>query len=614
MTRLVNRHFLLGLLAGLVSASVVLTAVIFFIFEDPISSISTSREVRDTEYESHLTSSLGSAQRRASSDFNSLDDLNKVKDRFAKIGVLHSFMLNLDIEGLNDLFSQSEGMSNRGLRDDVQALIVQKIASLDPVGALEKINLYPDVRRRALTRIVFLEWATSELDEAVQYAQELDRLDKQEALMGILKSRDDFSNERRRSLARTLGGEQIAIDMIARRQSGDFISNPEESWRRVVAQLGTVDRESSSALRTLAIHVASTWIEQEGIDVLFAIDETVANQLDRRFIVGSLLEKLSQGDGSKAFELALDIASDDPTIVYHAMRRWASSDPRAAFAAASIVPSPTLRRGSQRVAIFEWVDANPTGFLESLDSLDHASEDLRTLGQERALIALADTSAQEAMGYLEEVDNPRSKRNIARAIVANWVTIDSSDVLAWVRSEPQLEGMRSDLYVVAVRNLARESPQHAFDLARNHSVNGLEAEVIDEVARVDIEDAISMLSNVRSEETLKDSYQAIGTRLLAQGKPDRVLGLIRQHPKAFQSQVLTGLAYPWAFNEPVDLFNRLEDLPSDDVRRTVATALRAANALSKVLSDEQIASLEQFDPDVEVKQTNEVPLEDLLSD
>lgn len=614
MKRLLSGSFFAGLLAGLVIAGVVLTGVLLFVLSDQHSDGATVRDVRTTGLGKPDSESPRMSASDSSINVHGLEDLDEFGSRFATTHALHNLLFNMNKKDLKDLLRQSLSMKSSELKNEVQALVIQRMAMLSPEEALAEINKFPNMRRRELIGSVFLEWAASELDNSVKRAQSLDRLDRREAVRGILAARDDFSVEQSRSLARKLGDEQLAIDVIARRQTSDLIKNPEESWRNVVTRMESADGESSTAIRNLALHVAMAWMEQRGKDALYAINESVFNQSDRQFIIGRLLEELSQGDDSLALDLALEITPDDSSIVYSAIRRWASADPRAALEATSRIQSQQLRRGSQRVAIIAWADASPTELLKSLKSLDLIRVELKAFGQQRALVVLAETSARTAADYLKEVESTRNKRHVAQAIVASWIISDRNAALDWIQSESKLEDMRYSLFEVAVRNLARKSPQQALEIAKDHSEFDLEAKVIDEVTRFDVDEAISMLSSVRNEKTLKDSYQSIGTRLLTHGKSDRLLELISGQPEAFRSQVLNRLAHTWAFNEPADLVKRLDALPNDEVKRNAAMALRAANSLSKVLNDEQLAELERITPDISVGTTNEIDLHEFFSD
>ncbi len=614
MKRLLSGSFFAGLLAGLVIAGVVLTGVLFFVLSDQHSDGATGRDVGTTGLGKPDSESTRTVASGSSINIHDLDDLDEFESRFATTHALHNLLFNMNKKDLKDLLRQSLSMESRELKNEVQALVIQRIAMLSPEEALAEINKFPNMRRRELISSVFLEWAASELDNAVKHAQSLDRLDRREAVRGILAARDDFTVEQSRSLARKLGDEQLAIDVIARRQTIDFIRNPEESWRNVVARMESAGGESSTAIRNLAVHVAMAWTDQRGKDALYAINESVFNQSDRQFIIGRLLEELSQGDDSHALDLALEITPDDSLIIYSAIRRWASAEPRAALEATSRIQSQQLRRGSQREAIIAWADASPTDLLKSLKSLDLIRVELKAFGQQRALVVLAETSARTAADYLKEVESSRNKRHVAQAIVASWIISDRNAALDWIQSESQLEDMRYSLFEVAVRNLARKSPQQALEIAKDHSELDLEAKVIDEVTRFDVDEAISMLSSVRNDKTLKDSYHSIGTRLLTHGKSDRFLELISGQPEAFRSQVLNRLTYTWAFNEPADLVKRLDALPNDEVKRRAATALRAANSLSKVLNDEQLAELERITPDINVGTTSEVDLGEFFSD
>ena len=55
-----------------------------------------------------------------------------------------------------------------------------------------------------------------------------------------------------------------------------------------------------------------------------------------------------------------------------------------------------------------------------------------------------------------------------------------------------------------------------------------------------------------------------------------------------------GLAHTWALSEPEDLYGKLADLPTLEVKSRAASALIALNQFRKALTDDQINAAREF--------------------
>ena len=112
--------------------------------------------------------------------------------------------------------------------------------------------------------------------------------------------------------------------------------------------------------------------------------------------------------------------------------------------------------------------------------------------------------------------------------------------------------------------------------------------VIEQLARSDIERAISFLSQVRDGHTKLHAYIAAGRALVQNGGYDRALRLGQQLPNEDQSRYRHSVLWSWAESDPEGLLASLEELPSEDAKTQAALGLIMSNFRHNALSGEQM--------------------------
>ncbi len=85
-------------------------------------------------------------------------------------------------------------------------------------------------RAEDLIRIVYQEWALSDLEQSVEHATTLGELQVQAALNGIVDSRDDLTREEILETASQLDIENSGSDFIAAHRARETNADPDAAW------------------------------------------------------------------------------------------------------------------------------------------------------------------------------------------------------------------------------------------------------------------------------------------------------------------------------------------------------------------------------------------------
>lgn len=312
-----------------------------------------------------------------------------------------------------------------------------------------------------------------------------------------------------------------------------------------------------------------------------------------------LLREVAKVDlpGAFHFSHGLIDESEQLHIARVVVREWVNDDALAALAAISTFePSSTA---SQLGDFFSmtWARANPSEAIENIGSL---SEEFRLSTLELAFSEIASKNPLDAIAKVRSVESfVGNTSSIVESIVSEWARKKPADATDWViQNYAREDPPRLMLLKEVLSYLTREDPARAFELALQHpdpdSISGLEYEVISELSQLgDIEFAVKLLPRVR-ENSKKRSYGAVGAALVRETSTDEALELGNDLEESPQLSYYFRVMLEWSRASPKNLFDTLEDLPSDAVKSLAADQLIRRNRTQPVLTDDQIEHARTF--------------------
>ena len=520
----------------------------------------------------------------------SLGDLAAFDRGFDRTVALFNLLAGADQQQLVKLIQQSKEIEHYSQRRSIQNAIFQRFASLNPKAALTHIATIPRFEHDALLSITFSEWALKDLDGAIAHAKSIEGFRKHTALRAILQSRDDLSEDLRREIARGVGNEQLAIDLIAQSNLAESMENPAQAWNALVN-----DDIGNSSQTGLLIQVAEAWFDKNGLSVLDEINRSLVDWQTRQSILTALVHRVVQSDPQEAFDYVRGMDDDGNNLLLGVARAWANLDPESALNAAQMIEAGLVRRNLEWSIVQVWASADPHFILENLDRLPETS---RSMARSQAIMAIARTSPEQAAQLMAGMDDPTSRYSVAYTIVSNWARTDVNAALDWVLNNGNLKELRAQLLPLVLGRLARDDPEFAMQVALNQPVgrngSGLEYTVLSYIAGTDPQKALSMLPRVREGQTSLWAHISVGGALVRDGQTDSALKLASSLQESDRERYFGNLVSTWASNDAQDLYDNIAQLPTAEIKSSAALTLITWNSWEKILSQDQIDRAKTF--------------------
>lgn len=568
----------------------------FFHFSSPrqndgdnsIPTITVSDSIRD----SVGTSDSLQAQSTIfpTSEIDTLSEIVKLKGPFARNTALVNALSQANEGQVLNLWEQSKQL-DRSARIDTQRLILQKLAQTDPSNAVELAKEINHPRSSDLLTAIFSQWAQQNLDEAVLHAATLDSSDTLAALEGILVERVDLSNRKRREIARQLGHEQFANNLINLERLSQSIDEPEKAWKEIVK-----DAQNDPEQIELLTQIAQIWVDKNGLSALDLIRSSLNNAETRSVISTAVLKKVARKNPSEAFEYSLNLNIDP----YHdskltVVKEWAKTDPQSALEAMAMVSNEGVREALVESLVKTWAAFHTRSLLENLESLPNELIDRATL---EAVSSVARRTPHEAGEIVSSMEDNTLKIRSAHRVIDLWFLRDMEATLAWVLNDPGLEAQRSQLLNRVLVPLSLHDVDRAMEVALEQpldaSETGPEALIILQLASTDIDKALEYMPAVRDGPTKSAAYSRIGSELVRQNQTARALKLLQQIPDYTKDRYSGTVFTSWAVSDPLDLFNSIDQLSSEETKSKAALCLLLNDPHGKHLSEQQINSAQEF--------------------
>lgn len=525
-----------------------------------------------------------------------LSDPNRFDSRIARTAALLKSVQNSNAGELGEFLDQSKSMQSGNWQEEVQNAIIQRLAVLDPISALTEVSEFSDTRQQSLLPIVYREWSLTNLEEAIGQAQNLDDKFKPIVIQSIVLSRDDLPPDRRRSIARSFDQEWIAIQLLKQDSSQNPISDPKQELDDFFSRNSSTVESWSDEQNQYLGQVLSVWLSEEGIDALEEIKASLPDGfLGETGPTFSIIHDLSEHSPELALQLSVATGSVGiGGLAWLTVRRWAESDPTAAFNAVSSLEGQSTKRMLQDQVLVSWAAQNP---YELLDATHTMPQELQSIAQEKALSALAKSSPQTAAKLLGEIENRDARNRTANNIASSWARLDIDGAIEWIENDELVSDLQSSLYESVITSVVGLDPQlavkTALDLPTDNEGVGPESSAFRILASSDLDLAISLLPQARNGPTRLAAYGVVINNLLDEHTDfrkamDLFVDVANEVPILGYNSALRSLVW----DTPLQLFDSLEEIPTEDLKKRVAGDL-LVHEPQGLFSDEQLTRLRE---------------------
>ena len=519
--------------------------------------------------------------------------------------------------------SRSGEMSRLAL-GELQTTLLERLVFFNPVAAKEFALLQSDLNSDSLvsdswswlqqsypntdTELVFMplvygvfmEWALSDVDAAINNAKSLNEDARKNALSGILATQSGEPLATHRAIAKQLGHEKQGFDSFVMSYRRVKVDNPKAIWEQVI---NLIDPENYDQRQVLA-NIAEQWYEQDGLRVIEEINAGTLDEGGKSAAVNAVLSVAATINPQEAFQYAQTLPSDGYYTgpLHSVIHSWASSDPQSAYQAATSIQQSSQRESLQRTVVWIWASNEPYYVLENLDifALQISDEAVSS-----ALEKIAESSPQEAAELaLEQGDGFMGSLNfiLPTTVLSQWVRKDVAAAENWVFNGPVSEDKRDNWVRAFVSSLVVSNPRRAFELAieqpkaeggLNAFLPPLSVQIFGTIVYSDFDLAIELLPKLPAGESRSEAYASVGNEYIDLGNSDKAINLGLQLPSDEQAKYFQSIAYTWSSTDPAGLVESIKSLPTAELRSSLAKEL-SSGWMKEHFTDAQLDELKQY--------------------
>ena len=530
-----------------------------------------------------------------------LVELAKIESNFQRTASLYAYLADVKESDLVNLLHHTKSIERASIRSNIQTVILRKLATVDPNQALDWITDVPKVRRVPLLKGLFHDWSITNLTHAIEGAKSLIGTDRRVALEAMLSTRDDLSSSTLLDIAQELGLEEFALLQMSANQTHELLENPSAAWD-VIANDNVEDTKQLDLFQL----VASTWKEDEGLDVLLRA-ATAFPQENDRVALSKVIEEVVGVELKEAFDYVRNLSKEDRGQLPAALAMVAARvNPEVALSEIASWSDDPIHTHLERIASTTWAESDPRGMLNQLELVPQFT---RAEALEIAFIHLAYVSPQEAIQNLERANQFLSTKTKLPAIIAEqWSQADPEAALEWsISYAGSNTGLRKSLIWSLFTNLVESDIERALELSSeirstyNRFLSEAKYDIVEKLAKMGrLEEAISRLPMLDKNAT-HFAINDLGWRLVQAGEPYAAIELGADIPTPDPSLIITGPAsyfngvfHLWTTRDPQQLFDSLQSLTSPLLRSMAARTLINRQKSRPTLSEESIKEAEKL--------------------
>ncbi|MYC25034.1 MAG: hypothetical protein F4X56_03840 [Gammaproteobacteria bacterium] len=527
-------------------------------------------------------------------------DSTPFDSQLERSSALYDLFAHVDLEMLPDYWEQAQNLEASNVRAEIQNVIIQRWSVLDQIAALDVIEREAaDARKHVLFDFVFHEWSLIDLESAVDYVGGLEKDAQQRAIASVVRAREDLTYKQRREIARRLDCEWVAINVLRETTDSAVIDKPAQEWRSFIWENKDDLPNLSEAQNRMLGQLAYSWIVRDGVDAFEKMRHSLPSDFSLLEITKSVSLELIDANPQLAFDLVVAGKLREKETAYlqlamDVVTEWAKTDPSKAFDATGAVIGQAFQMRLRQRLLWAWAQNNPESLLNSVGEIPKS---LQLKARKTAFTYIARQSPHKVRAMLSSVADPNYRNVIADSVVKGWALTDLPGTLEWIDSDDSLAAFRYDLQRSAYFSLAKENPKLAVQTAAKQPLNnmneGWEAWVVIWTADDNLDIAAGLLEYVRPGKTRSRAYNSVVELVIEEQDWERAINLVIQYDDQ-EKQILGKQIGTLSREIPIRLYNKIEDLESPWLKRSVAWQLFVHNKDNGTFAEEQLAQLKEL--------------------
>lgn len=506
----------------------------------------------------------------------------------------------LDQQGLEELFNSVLHENSRNTT--VASLVIDRLTELNPNSAFQMVNRLDYFKREWLIPVVMARWGSDNVADAMTAAATLSTELKKSAIHSILANSTALDNQFLVDLGASLDMDAVVKQVLSELQVQKMFDKPRDAFEFLLT-----DEVSDQDQHDLFNELAEDWLRRAGTEAFSGLFEILrTNESDLNFSWSNtydITRQMCDVDVQLVWELLQTEYQDirDPTMRISVLAHWMEEDTAAGIVAINELETKGPVDELYRDVIRFWTSSNPHHAIQNIEKIPQGF--LSHLYSQAIFSLSLKGEIDEALQVLEQMEALEENTGDAQNyLIMGWTNHDMSAAMDWLMANTE-EGseLRSTLLGRNIDDLAREDPIRALQLAVENedpaaanSDYTLPARVIDSVATwVDVDQALELLQR-RSETTNPNEYSIVCSELVLIGREAEAIQIGEQLSEAMQLEYFRQITWGWYLNDPADLIDSLPKLPNKQVQLVVAQEILDSNGNRPLLSEEEIAYLEDF--------------------
>lgn len=571
-------------------------------------SLNTERAAGKNLEQNGLTTEMSSTRQSNGGSLgiqSLLSGLNSGQDNFERAIALDQALIYADRNQLKELLQELDSISSMESREAVQQELFRRYANVDPVSALDLIKEVPRVKQARLAEALFQEWASSDLDSAIEQVSALSsNFLHRIAFDAVLEIREDLTESEKSRIGHKLRLSNFEIqDIVSENEISDTASI-ENIWNRTLRSNRPFNLKNSAL-----IALARRQIDDEGLVALEKISKSIKDWKTRQNVLVESIRWAARWDPRSTFDFALNsFSATEPHLVSEAVKHWVEREPENALSALSQLPISRFQEKLLLDAMSHWASYEPRGLLRNLDLVPSA---LHSRARTRAFSRIRDFSTHEVTQLVEEQSGSWGYSELT-TLVRNWKSYAFEEALDWVLKNFDLEESGDRLANELLSGLTSENAVLALDKALNRPLDsqevGFEAYIVAHLVISNVDAAINALPRLRNDKTRETAIQQSAYRLSLRNQWNNAWEFGSRLSKTERTSFLDYVIDRWLSSDPAKNLVRVERLPSLELRsRAAMWAIEWGHAYED-LSPEVEAELRKYLLEEDIKEGDDIEI------
>ena len=504
-------------------------------------------------------------------------------------------------QALQELFEHVSSKIRNQQQQTLEQLIFRRLADVDPKAAFETIISLDYFKQEQLIPMVMSRWSRESLEDALSAAATMKGGLRLSALTSALSGLSEAAHQQALEFATDLGIESKVKQALSEIKIRSALHNPAEAF-----EITLTDEVPDEDQLDLFGEASELWLSSEGTKAIPQLLEILQTK-----------EGYGRNFWPYYYELANQLAEFDPPLVwelvendYQGLReslrasilgRWVQIDIDGAQAALQELDQDEYVEELYRSMIQYGLSDDPLLLVQQVEKFPRGHQG--HLLQEAVFVLALYGDIDAAFDVLKQMEGLEVNTNGAiELLVMGWTNHDTVAAIDWVLQNTEKGSeFQGSLLRANIGDLTEFDPDQALAVAIEYddpryvdSWISLPILVIRTVVRQgDIEMARRLLGQL-GEPKNSLGHDQIGSKLIRTGRIDEAIDLGNELSDTLQVEYYDNIAYQWILMETEDFLDRLPTFSNELVQSAMADVVLSDNRLKRLLSDKEIAYLEEF--------------------